>query len=101
MPKTKLSLLLAHNTTFYTSLGQWEKRVALMHADGVENRLELGIIFVLQVGQFARGVGVGQEHFAQADKGAHDGDVDLHGAGAAKQAGWHGRPLLGEGVGEV
>src|ERR1035441_1163730 len=101
MPKTKLSLPLARDTTFYTSPGQEKKRGALMHADCVENRLELGIVSALQVGQFAREVGVGQEHFAQADKGAHDGDVDLHGAGAAKQAGWHGHALLGEGVGEV
>jgi hypothetical protein len=72
-----------------------------MHADGVENRLELGIVFALLLDQFASEVGVGQEDFVQADKGAHDGDVDLHGAGAAKQAGWHGCPLLGEGVGEV
>ena len=87
MPKTKLSLLLAHNTTFYTSPGQWEKRGALMHADGIENSVELGIVFALQAGWFAREVGVGQEHFAQADKGAHDGDVDMHCAGAAKHAG--------------
>ena len=30
-------------------------------ADGVENLLELGIVFALQVGQFASEVGVGQE----------------------------------------
>ena len=31
MPKTKLSLPLARDTTFYTFPGQWEKRGALMH----------------------------------------------------------------------
>ena len=56
-------------------------------ADGAEDRLELGILSALQVGQFASEVGVGREHFTQAHEAAHDGDVDLHGAGAAKHTG--------------
>ena len=70
-------------------------------ADGVENGLELGIVFSLEAGQFAGKVGVSEEHFTKADKGAHDGDIHLGGAGAAKDAGQHGHALFGEGVGKI
>ena len=47
-------------------------------ADGIENRFELGIVFLLQVSQFASQLGVGQEHFPEPHERAHNGDVDLH-----------------------
>src|SRR6266446_4107721 len=95
-------------------------------ADGVEDDFELGVIFVFQRRKLAGEFRVGQEHLAQTDKCAHDGDVDslfpnrsvaspcdqyslsngvparridLHGTRTPQDAGEHRDALLGEGVG--
>ena len=65
-------------------------------ADGVENRFELGIVFLLQVRKFASQFAVAEEHFPQAYERAHDGDIDLHGPPAAHDAGKHGDTLFRE-----
>lgn len=74
-------------------------------ADGLEDRAKLLVIFAFEFIQAAGQVAVGGEDFAQLDRtglgGAHDGDVDLNGAGAAENAGEYGDALLGEGVGAV
>jgi len=49
----------------------------------------------------AREVGIGGQEPAEPDEGAHDGDVDVDGAGAAQHAREHGDALLGEGPGRV
>src|SRR5437660_7613857 len=45
-------------------------------ADGVEDDLELGVIFVFQRRKLPGEFRVREEHLAQTDKCAHDGDVD-------------------------
>src|ERR1700681_2250297 len=44
---------------------------------------------------------IGEEHLAQAHKGAHDGDVDLHGTRTPQDAGEHRDALLREGVWKI
>jgi hypothetical protein len=39
------------------------------------------------------------QHFAKADKSAHDEDINLDGALASQDAGEHGHTLLSEGIG--
>jgi len=51
--------------------------------------------------EFAREISVGGGHLAQADKGAHDGDVHLYGSFALQHGGEHGNALLGEREGLV
>ena len=68
-------------------------------ADGVEDDLELGVIFVFQRRKLAGEFCVREEHLAQTDKCAHDGDVNLHSTRTPQDAGEHA--LLGEGVGKV
>ena len=46
--------------------------------------------------QLAGEFGIGAQHLAEADEGAHDGDVHLHGAITAQDAGKHGDTLFGE-----
>ena len=70
-------------------------------ADGVEDDLELGVIFVFERRKLAGELCVRKEHLAQTDKCAHDGDVDLHGTRTPQDAGKHGDALLSEGVGKV
>src|SRR5437870_13402628 len=49
-------------------------------ADGVEDDLELGVVFVFQRRKLAGQFCVGEEHLAQSHKCAHDRNVNLHGA---------------------
>src|SRR5947208_11737811 len=70
-------------------------------ANGVEDDLELGVIFVFQRRELPGEFCVREEHLAQTDKCAHDGDVDLHGTRTPQDAGEHGDALLSEGVGSV
>src|SRR5438270_4698354 len=50
------------------------RRIGRKHqfADGVEDDLELGVIFVFEVSEFTREIGIGEKHLAQANKRAHD-----------------------------
>src|SRR5439155_16029216 len=70
-------------------------------ANGVEDDLELGVIFVFKRGELASEFRVGEEHLAQTDKCAHDGDVDLHGTRTPQDAREHRDALLSKGVGSV
>jgi len=56
---------------------------------------------LLQVGQFAGEFGMTGQHLAKLNKGAHDHNVDLHGALAPQHAGEHSNALLGEGVRQI
>lgn len=60
--------------------GRWLWRRRHHLADGVENDLELAIVFLFHRLQLAGEVGMGGEHFTKTHKGAHDGDVHLDGA---------------------
>ena len=71
--------------------------------DGLEDDLEVLVVFGVfrfEGFDFFREEGVGVHQAAELDEGAHDGDIYLHGAGRAQDAGEHGDALLGEGVGE-
>src|SRR5947208_7986449 len=70
-------------------------------ADGFENDLKLGVVFVFERGKLAGKFRIREEHLAQAHKCAHDGDVDLHGPRTPQHAGKHRDALLGEGVGKI
>ena len=70
-------------------------------ADGVEDDLELGVVFVFQRRKLPGEFRVGEEHLAQTDKCAHNRDVDLHGTRTPQDAGKHGDALLSEGVGKI
>ena len=65
----------------------------------VEDDLELRVKAFFQLLELMGQVGVGGEEAVQADEGAHDLDVDLHGPVAVQDAGKHGDALFGEGVG--
>ena len=70
-------------------------------ADSFEEGADAGVVvfdFALQFGEFSGEFFVGGEDFAQADEGAHDGDVDEDGAFGAQDAGEHGDALFGESV---
>src|SRR5438552_2210699 len=54
-------------------------------ADGVEDNLKLGVVFVFEGGQLASEIRVRKKQLAQAYKCTHDGDVDLHGAFAIEK----------------
>ena len=51
------------------------RRIGRKHqlADGVEDDLELGVVFVFQRGELAGKFRVREKHLAQTHKGAHDG----------------------------
>ena len=66
-------------------------------ADGIEDEPELAVVFLFDFLQLAGEVGIGAKHLAEADKVPHDGDIYLHAAVAAQDAGKHGDALLGEG----
>lgn len=53
-------------------------------SDGIEDDLELRVVFLLEPIELAGEVGVGCEHLPRADDGSHDLDVDLNGALAVK-----------------
>lgn len=55
------------------------------HADGIEDYLELRIVFALHLVEAPRQISMGGENLSQLDKGAHDGDVDLDGAGGCEE----------------
>jgi hypothetical protein len=66
-------------------------------ADGVEERANAGVValnLALQLGEFVGEFTMQGQGLAQADKHAHDGDVDLNGARAAQDAREHGYAFL-------
>jgi len=72
--------------------------------DGLGDDLKMLVVFGVLAFQGFDLLGeqaVGIHQAAELDEGAHDGDVHLHGAGRAEDAGEHGDALLGEGVGEI
>lgn len=79
----------------------WRRFWGHEFADGVEDDLELPVVFLFERVEFFGEVGLGRQYPAQADEGPHDGDVDLYGAGAVEDARQHGDALFGEGVGGV
>jgi hypothetical protein len=90
----------------FTSAPVCEAEVPFFHrrfhqlADGFEDNLEFLVVLaelVFELFQLAGKVFVGGQQLAQADEGAHDGDVDLDGAAAAQDAGEHGDAQLGKG----
>jgi len=60
--------------------------------NGVEDNLEVLIIFFLKFFDFFSEELVGLHQRAELDEGAHDGDVDLDGSGRAQDGGKHGTP---------
>src|SRR5436853_7068328 len=66
-------------------------------ADGIEDNLELRVIFVFEISELTREIGIGEKHLAQAHKRAHDGDVNLHGTRTPQDAREHRDTLLGKG----
>ena len=66
-------------------------------ADGIKDHFELGIVFSLQGFKFTSQFSMRSEHLSQADKSAHDLNIDLDCAFTPKDAGKHRHPLLGEG----
>ena len=68
-------------------------------ADRVENRLELGIVPLLQRVELPGEAGVGGQHPAEADERPHDLHIDLHRPAALEHAGEHGDALFGERIG--
>src|SRR6266700_626860 len=68
-------------------------------ADGIEDNLELSVIFLFQCSKLAGEFCIREEHLTQAHEGTHDGDVDLHGTRTPQNAGEHCDTLLGEGHG--
>jgi hypothetical protein len=66
--------------------------------DRVKDDAELFVVFRFERVNPAGQVAIGVHEAAQLDKGAHDGDVDLDGAGGAEDAGKHGDALLGKGI---
>ncbi len=69
--------------------------------NGVEDDLEVLIVFFLKFFDFFSEELVGLHQRAELNESAHDGDVDLDGSGRTKHGGKHGNALFGEGVGEV
>jgi len=65
-----------------------------------KNGVEFCVITALHLGDFSSQVFVSCEHGPELDERAHDSDVDLHGALAAKNAGKHRHALFGERVGQ-
>jgi hypothetical protein len=56
---------------------------------------------LFQPGQALGQLLVDGQELAEADKGPHDLDVDLDGAGTAKEPREHGYALFGESIGEI
>ena len=69
--------------------------------DGVEDDLEVLVVFLFELFDFLGEKLVGLHQGAELDEGAHYGDVDLDGALGTEDGGEHGDALFGEGVGEV
>src|SRR5882724_9505099 len=88
-------------TSMETDLSLWRLRRSHELANGIEYHLELCVVFLLQIAQFASEIGVGKEHLAQAHECAHDGDVNLHRASAAQHAGQHCDALLGKRIRQI
>jgi len=63
-------------------------------ADGIEDDAELAIVFPLDFLHLAGESGIRGKHLAEADEGAHDGDVHLDGARSPQNTGQHGNALL-------
>lgn len=65
-------------------------------AESGKNGMEFGIVALFHFSDLAAQVLVSGEHGANLEEGAHDGDVDLNGAIAAKNAGKHGNAVFRE-----
>ena len=73
-------------------------------ADGFEQGTDCGIVTfdaLFKVGKLAGEFLMEGQRFAEPDKRAHDGDVDLNRCFAAQDAGEHGHPLFSKGVRQV
>src|SRR6266478_3569930 len=84
-----------------TDLSLWRSWRKHQLADGVEDDLKLGVVFVFERGKLAGKFRIREEHLAQPHKCAHDGDVDLHSPRTPQHAGKHRDALLGEVVGKM
>ena len=84
-----------------TDLSLWQSWRKHQLADGVEDDLKLGVVFVFERGKLAGKFRIREEHLAQAHKCAHDGDIDLYGPRTPQDAGKHRDALLGEGVRKI
>ncbi len=78
-----------------TDLSLWRSWRKHQLADGVEDDLKLGVVFVFERGKLTGKFRIREEHLAQAHKCAHDGDVDLHGPRTPQDAGKHRDALFG------
>src|SRR5438067_614019 len=72
-----------------TDLSLWRSWRKHQLADGVENDLKLGVVFVFKRGKLAGKFRIREEHLAQAHKCAHDRNVDLYGPRTPQDAGKH------------
>ena len=68
--------------------------------DGVEDRLDLGVVFLLEFIQLSGELFVGCQHFPEPHKGPYDMNAGLHCGGRAEDAGLHDCPVFGERVGK-
>ena len=68
--------------------------------DGIEDYLELRIVFLLKGVELLGELGVRSQHLTEANEGAHDLNV-LYGSRASQHTRQHGYALLGERVREV
>jgi hypothetical protein len=69
--------------------GFWRLRLGRGHqlADGIEKGPDGRVVALdalLQVGQFAGEFGMARQHLTELNKGAHDRNIDLHGALSAR-----------------
>jgi hypothetical protein len=88
------------DTLFLDWFRRWDHQLP----NGLEHDAEMFVVvseFAFDVLQLAGQVLVSPQDFAELDKGAHDGDVDLDGPIAAEDTGKHSNALLGEGVREI
>ena len=78
-----------------SDLPPWRLGWRHQFADRIEDYFELYIILLFKCLELAREVSVGKKHFTQPNKRAHDCNVYLHGAFAAKDARKHCDALVG------
>ena len=69
--------------------------------DCIKDNFELLIVLSLKLFDFLCQVFMGSDHFSQFGKCAHNLNIDLNGHLAVQNAGKHGHPLFGEGIGRI
>src|ERR1700675_658654 len=70
-------------------------------AESGENGVEFRVVTLFHFSDLAAQVFVSGEHGAELEEGAHDRDIDLDGAIAAKNAGEHRHAMFGESVRKI